>query len=112
MTKVSSLSWDELYIFEPYSVREESCKLLRLNWFECRLIIPSSVSEGEYFLVFRAKQAIIHSEHHARANGDFYSPNVRRPQPVVHSSAKFKVVPTSDTTPQGKQWLRLEYVGP
>jgi len=112
LAKVTSLNWEELFIFGPYSIREESCKLLQLSWLECRFTIPSSVDEGEYFLVFRAKQKVVHSERHARGNGDFHSRGGRRPQPVSHLSAKFNVVPTGSATPQGAQWFRLEYANP
>ena len=107
----SAVAWDELFIFAPYSAREQSCRTLGLGWLKCRLTVPSEISEGEYLFVFRLAGNVERIEHHARSNGDFYSSNVVLPQPVRRSAAQFTVIPTSDVTPQGQQWLRLEYKG-
>lgn len=111
LAKVTSFNWEELFIFGPYSSREENCKVLQLTGLECRLTVPASVDEGEYFLVFMERQKLVHSEHHHRSNGDFYSQESQRPQPVKRQSAQFNVVPTSSGAPYGVPWFRLEYAG-
>ena len=109
LSTITPLHWDELFIFGPYSIREDSCRTLQLGWFECRTTLPSAVSEGEYILVFRTNAKVVHSEHHSRANGDFYSQTTQRPQPIKRSAAKFTVEPVSNVLPQGTQWFRLEH---
>lgn len=98
-------AWDELFIFGPYSIREQSCRTLGLGGLECRLTMPAQVPEGEHVLVFRLAGRVQRTERHARLNGDFHG----HPQPVARSAARFAVVPTPDLLPDGRRWWRLEH---
>jgi hypothetical protein len=109
LSTLSQMPWDELFVFGPYSPREKNCELLKLDWFSCRVTFPASVSESESILVFREKKQVVHSERHARINGDFHSRENRLPFPILRSAAKFTVVAVRNFTPQGIQWFRLEH---
>jgi hypothetical protein len=111
LATVTTLPWDELFIFGPYSDRERNCQLLQLGWLRCRTTLPSDMSKGQLMLVFREKGKLLRSERHLRINGDFYSQTVQLPQPIKRSSAKFSVTPLSNVLPQGTQWFQLEYIG-
>jgi hypothetical protein len=62
-------------------------------------------------LVFRLNAKVIHVEHHSRANGDFYSRDNVRPQPILRTAAVFSVLLVSNRAPQGQRWYRLEHQG-
>lgn len=109
LSTISQMPWDELFVFGPYSLRERNCELLQLGWFACRITFPSSVSEGEHILVFRENKQVVHSERHARMNGDFSSRESKLPFPVVRSDARFAVVAEAAAAPQGLKWFRLDH---
>ena len=111
LSAISQMPWDELFVFGPYSPRERNCELMQLGWFACRITFPSSVSESEHILVFREKRRVVHSERHARMNGDFSSRDSKLPFPVLRSAAKFTVVSVPNTTPRGGKWFRLDHKG-
>lgn len=81
---------------------------MQLSWLSCQMTLPSSIDEHEYFLVFRHKSKVVHTEHHWRRNGDF-SGN-QRPQPILRSSATFRIKLVSNRAPPGQEWFQLEYV--
>jgi hypothetical protein len=108
LAKFLPVEWDELYAFGPYSIRESNCQSLKLGWLSCQMTLPSSIYEHEYFLVFRQKSKIVHTEHHWRRNGDFTGN--QRPQPVLRSSATFRIKLESNRAPAGQEWFRLEHV--
>jgi hypothetical protein len=103
------IQWDELYIFRPYSLREESCKTLGLGWLQCNIALPTGINEHEDFLVFRLRSKIVHTEHHWGKNGVFTS-QTRMPQPVLRSSAKFEIKLVSERAADGTQLFRLEHL--
>jgi hypothetical protein len=105
---VLPLEWDELYAFGPYSIQEMICETLQLGWLKCRITIPSSIDENEYFLVFRHRSSIVHTEHHWRWNGDFYS-SVPMPHPILHSNARFEIKLVSNRAAEGDRWYKLEH---
>ena len=111
LSTIYPLAWEELFAFGPYSRREDSCKTLQLGWFACRTTLPAEVNESEYVLVFRLKSKVIHIEHHSRANGDFYSQDNVRPQPILRKAAVFSVMLVSNRSPQGQRWYLLEHQG-
>jgi hypothetical protein len=110
LSSVLPLEWNELYAFGPYSVRENSCEILRLGWLRCHVLLPSAIEEHEFFLVFRLREEVVHTEHHWRWNGDFNS-QVQKPQPILRSSAKFGIKLVSNRAPDGQQWYQLEHLG-
>ncbi len=105
--KVGPFAWEDMYIFQPRTTREENCKIVAVDWFECRFTFPSVVGDDEYFLVFRRKGQIIRAERHPRSNGAFGTSSIRHPQPVLVSAAVFRVEPTSSA--DGKPAFQLEY---
>lgn len=107
LSTVGPFAWDEMFIFDPRSVRDDNCKVLLADWFECRVTFPAVVADDEYFLVFRRKLQIIRAERHPRTNAEFGSSSGRHPQPVLRTAALFRVEPasTSTSTPA----FRLEF---
>jgi len=108
LAAVPATPWDEMYALGPYSTRKQNCAALRLGRLACWYVIPATVGEGEYFLVFRSKGAITHTEHHWRSNGDFSSPS-QVPSPILRSNAKFAVKLASNRAPAGQAWYQLEH---
>ncbi|MES1265287.1 MAG: hypothetical protein ABUU24_06505, partial [Variovorax sp.] len=64
------------------------------------MTFPAVVDEGEYLLVFRLNSKITRVEHHSLANGDFYSQDTRRPQPILRPAALFSILLVSNRAPQ------------
>ena len=93
LASVSTLAWDELFIFDPRSAKDDNCRLLKLDYFECFTSFPATVRDDEHILVFRRNARLVRVERHARANGDFVSTTVPRPQPILRAAATFAVLP-------------------
>ncbi len=108
---VTPFAWEEMFIFEPQSSREENCKVLDLGWIDCRLTLPAEVGANEHFLVFRRKQQIIRSEPHARTNGDFGVGSRGRPQPLLRADARFAVVTLGRSSQESVPAYRLDFLG-
>ena len=81
LATVSSFAWDELFVFDPGSTRDDNCRLPQLDFIECRTTFAAMVDEGKYILVFRKNSRLARAERHRRTNGDFHSPTRQRPQP-------------------------------
>jgi len=111
LARVTPFAWEEMFIFEPQSSREENCKVLDLGWIDCRLTLPAKVGANEHFLVFRRKQQIIRSEPHARTNGDFGVGSRGRPQPVLRADARFAVVTLGRSSQESVPAYRLDFLG-
>lgn len=67
----TKFQWSDAVLFAPYAVRSEICKELTLNEKDCLRFSPDMVPEGQFLLVFRLNEQIIHHEFHDRSNGDF-----------------------------------------
>ena len=67
----TKFQWSDAVIFAPYAVRSEICKELTLNDKDCLRLSPDMVPEGQFLLVFRLNEQVIHHEFHDRSNGDF-----------------------------------------
>lgn len=108
LAKVWSRPWDELYVFGPYSLREDSCRVLGLDRLTCLATIPGYVGDHEYLLVLRHEATITLVERHRRIDGDFYNREVPMPRPVPRANAVFavKAVPAMGGSPA---WYRLEH---
>ncbi len=109
LATVGTFAWDELFVFDPYSTRDDNCRALALDLIECRTTFPAVVGEGEYILVFRKNSRIARAERHARTNGDFAASAGRRPQPILRSAAHFTVVPIPAETGTTAPSYRLEH---
>ena len=96
LASVSTLAWDELYIFDPRSTKDDNCRLLKLDYFECFTTFPATVRDDEHILVFRRNAKLVRVERHPRKNGDFVSAAPPRPQPILRSAAVFAVLPGPD----------------
>ncbi len=108
LVKVVPFQWDELFLFEPYTPRNEVCKDLGLNGAECLLVVTSeSTDDGEMFMVFRQKKKIVHTEMYVRFNGDFTPLDFK--QPITPSEAKF-IVKEDGQSASGEPWLKLKPV--
>lgn len=65
------------------------------------------MDDGEMYIVFRNKGAIVHKEMYIRFNGDFTPINYK--QPLTPSTAIFTVKPQGKSA-SGKPWLKLELI--
>jgi hypothetical protein len=104
LASVSTLAWDELFIFDPRSTKDDNCRLLKLDYFECFTTFPATVRDDEHILVFRRNGKLVRVERHPRKNGDFVSAAQPRPQPILRTAAIFATLPGPD-----KSGFRLEY---
>jgi hypothetical protein len=110
LAAITPFAWEEMFIFDPKSSREDNCKVLELGWIDCRLTLPAEVGADEHFLVFRRKQQIIRSEPHARTSGDFGVDRSTRPQPVLREAARFAVVPLGRSSQASVPAYRLDHL--
>lgn len=110
LASVSTLAWDELFIFDPRSTKDDNCRLLKLDYFECFTTFPATVRDDEHILVFRRNAKLVRVERHPRMNGDFVSALQPRPQPVLRTAATFAVLPAANAAgAPGAPAFRLEY---
>jgi hypothetical protein len=108
LSEITDFTWDQLYLFEPYTPRNSVCKQLTIPENQCEDKIPEhSMDDGEMYIVFRNKGAIVHKEMHIRFNGDFTPINYK--QPLTPSTAIFNVKPQGKSA-SGKPWLKLELI--
>jgi hypothetical protein len=103
-SQLTGFSWTEMFIFGPYEDRKDMCLALGLSGVRCRWIVPSSIGEGECFLVFRDHSEVVHYEYHARRNGDFYRP----PRPVQRDNSTFSVSQDNQFS-SGYLWYFLKH---
>ena len=109
ISKVTHFEWDELWVFGPYSDKDEVCRRLALNGLRCTFQVKEDfLSDGVQSLVFRLRGSVVHSELHARSHGDFYPtpPN----QPLTPSTAVFDVFASGIST-AGDPWRILRLHG-
>lgn len=112
LATVSTIAWDELFIFGPYSVREDNCRVLALDLFECRTTFPETVAESDNVLVFRRQGKVMRAEVHPRRDGDFSSSaGPPPPRPILRSAAPFSVVPVDGAGPGEPPRFRLMHKG-
>ena len=106
LSEVTQFSWDELYLFEPYTPQISVCTQLKIPEQKCEEIIPErSMADGEMYIVFRYNGEIVHKEMYIRFNGDFTPVNYK--QPLTPKTAVFNVIQQGKSS-SGKPWLKLE----
>ena len=71
LAELTSFNWDTVYIFSPYSGRDDMCRELPSSWADCHGTLPKRVAEGDFFVVFALGANVVHHETHARRNGDY-----------------------------------------
>ena len=105
LSDVTRFSWDEVFLFSPYSPRSEVCAALAIPDAQCQSLIPEeSRDDGGMLLVFRQSGKIVHTELHYRYYGDFTP--VPASQPISRSKAVFRVAPEGQAA-SGGVWLKL-----
>lgn len=106
LATVIPFSWDELYLFTPYTPTSHVCKELSIPKNKCTAIVAQeSVDDGEMYMVFKFNGDIVHKEMHIRSNGDFTP--IDYPMPIRLEQAKFKVVNDGEISASGAPWFRL-----
>jgi hypothetical protein len=105
LSELTAFAWDEVYLFGPYLPRSEVCKTLKLSVDDCnRKVTAESTDDGEMFVAFQERGALVHAEMHIRWHGDFTP--VPEHQPIAKKNAVFKVVPAGQGA-LGGSWLKL-----
>ncbi len=46
LATIGTFAWDELFVFDPYSTRDDNCRALALDLIECRTTFPAVVGEA------------------------------------------------------------------
>ncbi len=105
LSKLTDFTWDQLFLFAPYTPKMDVCAVLALAAPDCdRLVKGESMDDGEMALAFRQAGAVVHVEMHYRWNGDFTP--VPEAQPIGRDRAVFRVV-QEGVSASGGPWLHL-----
>lgn len=92
LADATSFAWDQVYLFGPYTPRQDVCSTLRIQASDCeRLVSFESSDDGEMSLAFLARGELVHFTRHVRSNGDFTP--VPAEQPLSRDQAVFRVLP-------------------
>ena len=104
LVDATRFTWDQAYLFGPYTPRSTVCGILRIQENDCERQIPfESVDDGEMSIAFLAGDSLVHYASHHRRNGDF-TPVPGRP--LSPQTAIFKVV-QGDVANGPAPWIRL-----
>ena len=87
----TAFAWDKMYVFAPYSPKDEMCKKIGLSPRQCSNSNLTSADEGEFVLVFVHSGAITHVEHFSRKIGNFDESERCAAVPIGIDKALFKV---------------------
>ena len=71
VAELAPFQWEKMYVFSPYTPRSEICGTLVSFWRACKSVVPESIDEGSYLLVFAAHGAVVHHELFTRRHADF-----------------------------------------
>lgn len=72
LSKFTEFEWKHVYIFSPYTSKEQVCNTLNVYWQKCSYIFPANgVEESEYFMAFINSGSLVHREFHRRKTSDF-----------------------------------------
>lgn len=71
LAELTNFNWDTVYVFSPYTDREQMCRELPPSWADCQSALPKYVDEGEFFVVFALGETVVRHEPHSRRNGDY-----------------------------------------
>jgi hypothetical protein len=64
-------SWDEMFVFAPYSPMDEICRTLKLSGSQCSSAGIKGVDEGEFLLVFTQHGVVSETLSFPRTIADF-----------------------------------------
>jgi hypothetical protein len=82
--------WDRMYIFQPYSPKDEICAKLGLNAERCGAADVRDVDEGEFLLVFMQQDELTHIEYIPRFV-EFEESERCLARPIKRAAATFSV---------------------
>lgn len=72
LVDATEFTWDQAYLFNPYTSRPEMCNKLRIQEKFCDRWIPfESEDDGEMSIAFLKGGRLVHYARHRRGNGDF-----------------------------------------
>jgi hypothetical protein len=69
--RLGDFSWDHLFVFGPYSPKEQICETVKLSKHECSVGGVRDVDEGESLLVFMNGSTLSKIESFPRLAGNF-----------------------------------------
>ncbi|SFD21415.1 hypothetical protein [Massilia yuzhufengensis] len=105
LADATPFTWDQVYLFDPYTPRSEVCRALRIQADECVRLVPfESTDDGEMSIAFLQHGQLIHYTAHSRSNGDFAPAPAA--QPLSAKSAVFRIV-REETAGERRFLLRL-----
>jgi hypothetical protein len=87
----TAFAWDKMYVFAPYSPKDDICKKVGLPPHECSTANLRDVDEGEFVLVFTHSKVITHLESFSRRIGNFDESERCAAVPIGIDRALFKV---------------------
>lgn len=92
LAEATRFAWDQVYLFGPYTPRQDVCSTLRIPDNDCERLVPfESSDDGEMSIAFLAQGEFVHFTRHVRSNGDFTP--VPAEQPLSSDQAVFRVLP-------------------
>jgi hypothetical protein len=71
LSGIGEFEWDNMFVFGPYTPRDESCKTLKLPFSQCFAAGVRDVDEGEFLLVFMHDGKASRVEYLPRYVGNF-----------------------------------------
>lgn len=105
LAKVVPSEWDAVFLFAPYTPRNEVCQQLRVV-DHCAVAVPfESTEDGLMTLAFVQAGRVVRVEPHSRGNGDFTP--VPAAQPIRRTQAVFRIVRDSTSRDGAGAWTRL-----
>lgn len=109
LASITNFEWDRLYLFDPYTPRNDVCKALHVQEKDCERVVPfESTDDGIMTMAFVSGKRVVCYSKHSRWNGDF-APSPKQ-QPIPAGRAVFQVTP-SGTSQDGRPWLKLTLDG-
>ena len=87
----TAFSWDEMFVFAPYTPKDEMCKKVGVTPTLCSKAKLRDVDEGEFLLVFMHGGAITHVEGFPRTIANFDESERCAAKPINRDRAIFKV---------------------
>ena len=84
-------SWDEMFVFAPYSAANDICRTLKLSASQCSSAGIKGVDEGEFLLVFMQHGAVSETLSFPRTIADFDESETCSAKAIAKDVAVFTV---------------------
>jgi hypothetical protein len=105
LKKLTRFEWDELILFPPYESKNEVCRSLSLDRWQCMWTVTADSSDdGQMVMAFLLRKEVVHVELHYRFHGDFG----REVEPqIISSKDSVFAVGVKGKSVGGDPWLVL-----